>query len=202
MEGTYLPIFERAKQYLDTRDNEIHTRIAYSFARRLLVAEGGDEAVVLPAIILHDVGWKMIPDALHLKAFGPGTNDMEINRIHELQGARIAREILEEIAYDPKLVEEIVEIIRGHDSREQPLSLNDAIVKDSDKLWRFSPEALGIDPKRFRVEPGVHIQWLGRQVDRWFLTETGKGLAREELSRRAVSFGVPAHCPGEEGVHA
>jgi len=195
MDLKYVRIFELAKPYLDTRDNELHTRISLSFAEKLLASEKGDEAVVFPAIILHDVGWKTIPEDLHLKAFGPGTNDMEINRRHEVEGARIAGEILEKVAYDPGLTDEIVRIIEGHDSRTAPLSMNDAIVKDSDKLWRFSKEALEVDPKRFGIDQGVHTVWLGRQIAGWFLTDTGRKLALEEQRQRAISFGVPPHQP-------
>jgi HD superfamily phosphodiesterase len=190
MEAIYLRIFERAKAFLDTRDNELHTRIASAFAEKLLEAEGGDARVVLPAILLHDVGWKMVPEDLQLKAFGPGHNDMTINRIHEVEGAKIARRLLEEIGYDPKLTDEIVAIILEHDSRLKPLSLNDAIVKDSDKLWRFTAEALQVDPKRFAIDPGVHTRWLKLQIDGWFITETGKRLARQEQRQRAIHFGV------------
>ena len=83
MEKRYPRIYELAKPFLETRDNEIHTRIAFSFALKLLAAEGGNEAVVLPAVMLHDVGWKSVPEDLQLKAFGPGRNDREINRVHE-----------------------------------------------------------------------------------------------------------------------
>lgn len=193
MEHKHPQIYELAHPYLQTRDNELHTRISYSFAVRLLNAEGGDPEVVLPAIMLHDVGWKTVPEDLHLKAFGPGNNDMEINRRHEVEGARIAREILEAIRYDPTLTDEIVEIILGHDSRVQPLSLNDAIVKDSDKLWRFSAEALKVDPVRFGIDPAVHIVWLGHQIEKWLITDTGKQLALEEQRLRALSLGVPPH---------
>ncbi len=193
LKDIYLKIFNLAGPYLDTRDNDIHTRIAHSFALKLLEAEGGDEKVVIPAVLLHDLGWKMVPENLQLKAFGPGKRDMEINRIHEVEGAKIAREILESVNYDADLVEEIVTIISEHDSRREPLSLNDAIVKDSDKLWRFSEEALVIDPKRFRVDPAVHADWLKHQIDRWFFTETAKKLAREEQRLRAMSLGGAAH---------
>lgn len=190
MKGKYLEIFNLARPLLDTRDNELHTRIAYSFAVKLLQAEGGDETVVLPAIILHDTGWKSVPEELHLKAFGPGVNDMDLNKIHEIEGTKRAREILEQVAYDPGLIAEIVEIIRGHDSRLEPLSRNDAIVKDADKLWRFSAEALVVDPKRFNIGPGVHVRWLKEQIDGWFLTETGREMAREEQRLRAITYGV------------
>jgi hypothetical protein len=193
VKGIYLKIYNLAGPYLDTRDNDIHTRVAYSCALKLLEAEGGDERVVIPAVLLHDLGWKMVPEDLQLKAFGPGKRDLEINRVHEVEGAKKAREILEAVNYDPALTEEIVTIISGHDSRKAALSLNDAIVKDSDKLWRFSKEALEVDPKRFRVEPAIHTEWLKRQIDGWFFTETAKKLAKDEQRRRATTFGAPGH---------
>ena len=186
-------IYRLAKPYLQTRDNELHMRISYEFALKLLDAEGGDPEVVLPAIMLHDIGWKTIPEDLQLKAFGPRNVDWDINRRHEVEGARMAREILEQVRYDPVLTDEIVEIVLGHDSRKKPLSLNDAVVKDADKLWRFSKEALKVDPQRFGIDAGVHTIWLGNQIDRWFITETGRRLAIEEHRQRALSFGVPPH---------
>jgi hypothetical protein len=190
MEQRYPQIYRLAKPYLQTRDNELHARVSYSFALRLLETEHGNPEVVLPAVMLHDVGWWTIPEDLHLQAFGPGERDMSINRRHELQGARIAREILEQIGYDRTLTDEIAEIVVGHDSRREPLSTNDAIVKDSDKLWRFSEEALAIYPAQFSIDAGVHTVWLGNQIDTWFITETGKRLAKEEYRLRAIAYGV------------
>ncbi|MDA8407136.1 MAG: HD domain-containing protein [Deltaproteobacteria bacterium] len=181
-------IREMAESFLDTRNNLIHMEVSSAFALRLLNSEPGDETVVMPAIILHDVGWKMVPEELQIQAFGPKAKDMETNRIHEVEGARIAREILEKLEYEASLVDEIVEIILGHDSRRNPLSFNDAIVKDADKLWRFSKEAFKIDPERFGIDPLAHMHWLGQQIDGWFVTETGRKVAREEQRLRVVSL--------------
>ena len=191
MEGTYRRIFELARPLLETRDNVLHTTIAYSFAVRLLAAEGGDPDVVLPAVILHDTGWKSVPEELQLKAFGPGRRDREINRIHEIEGAKRAREILGQIDYAPELVDRIAEIIAGHDSRKEALSLEDSIVKDSDRLWRFSEEALEVDPARFGIPPALHAHWLGEQIGTWFYTETAKRIAREEQKKRVEFYGPP-----------
>lgn len=188
MFGPFSAVYELAKPFLDTRNNEIHMRISYGFVNKLLEVEKGNQAVVRPAIILHDVGWKMVPEELHLQAFGPKNYDRTINRIHEVEGARIARQILEDVNYDSQLIEEIVEIISGHDSREKPLSIDDAIVKDADKLWRFSKEAIKIDPERFGIDPAVHVHWLGEQIDEWFLTETGRKIANEEQRLRTLSL--------------
>jgi len=40
--------------FLNTRHNDVHTEISTSLAFQLLEQEGGDEDIVIPAIILHD----------------------------------------------------------------------------------------------------------------------------------------------------
>jgi len=130
----------------------------------------------------------MVPEELQLKAFGPGRNDLEINRIHEVEGAKIAGELLQQVGYDPTLVEKITEIILEHDSRHEAISHNDALVKDSDKLWRFSRDAIRVDPLRFRVDPVAHVVWLGHQIDGWFLTPTGKNMALAEQKLRLLEL--------------
>ena len=63
MENLYDRIHEKAKPYLDTRHNDVHVLLSYGFARSLLpYYPEADEEIVLPAILLHDVGWKMIPE--------------------------------------------------------------------------------------------------------------------------------------------
>ena len=129
------PVFEKirqlAKPFLDTRHNDVHTEISTQLAFDLLEREGGDEDIVIPAIILHDTGWKRVPAELHLKAFGPKATKPELNRLHEVEGVKIAKGILQGINYDPAKFERILEIIDGHDSRQKPLALNDMIVKDA-----------------------------------------------------------------------
>lgn len=186
MEGIYLKIYNLAKAYLNTRDNDVHTRICYSFAVKLTKAEGGQEQVVFPAIILHDVGWSQIPQELHNRAFGPGKDkDKKINRIHEVEGAKIAKKILQGIKYDQSFIEKITDIVLGHDSREDPLSLNDAIVKDADKLWRFSDIGMRVSMKRFELDVSSYIRYLESQIHRWFFTKYGRRIAEHEFGLRA-----------------
>jgi hypothetical protein len=188
--GSHHGIYALAAPFLDTRQNDLHTWIAYCFAVKLIEEEGGDESIVIPAVILHDVGWKAVPDKWHLKAFGPGNNDLTINKVHEMAGEAIARTILYKVEYDRKLTEEIVRIIEAHDSRSKPFSINDAIVKDADKLWRFSAEALIVDPRRFSIDPVIHCKWLKRQIEGWFITDTAKRIAYEEQRKRADALGM------------
>jgi len=184
MDETFRKIFDLARPFLDTRDNEKHTRIAREFAVRLLSEEGGDRSVVVPAVILHDVGWKSVPEELQITAFGPGDKDMELNRVHELEGARIAAEILEAVNYPPELIAEITTIVLGHDSRQQAISVNDAIVKDSDKLWRYSEHGVSLGVQRFGMSRPQYLDRLRKNLEVWLLTRTAKTIAREELQLR------------------
>jgi HD superfamily phosphodiesterase len=177
-------IWEMARPYLNTRKNDIHTELSLGFAQALLEKEGGDRDIVIPAIILHDVGWKSIPESLQIKAFGPTVELPELQRFHESESARIAEDLLERIHYHRDKTKEIIEIIKGHDSRREPLSLNDRIVKDADKLWRYSKKCLHIDAERFNLTLREAYNRLRSNLDRWFLTNSAKLIAGEELESR------------------
>jgi HD superfamily phosphodiesterase len=182
MRGSYADIFDLAMPYLDTRSNDVHTSISFQLALQLVsYYPEADKSVVLPAVILHDVGWKIIPEAEQLTAFGPNMSNPALRRCHEQEGARIAGNILKKLNYDPKKSEEIIAIIDGHDSRVAPLSLNDKLVKDADKLWRFTPKGVEIDHLRFGIERKVYLVWLEEQIDEWMTTPEAKQIARQKL---------------------
>ncbi len=185
LKDIYERIWDLARPYLNTRKNDIHTEISTGLAQLLLGQEGGDEDIVVPAIILHDVGWKKVPEDIQMKAFGPTATMPEWNRVHEVEGARIAGDILRKVGYHEDKILEIQEIIKGHDSRKDPISKNDSIVKDADKLWRYSKIAVQINEKRFGLTVEQGIERLRRNLEPWFLTESGKRMAKEEIEKRA-----------------
>jgi len=182
-------IFEKAKPFLRTRKNLIHTRIALHYALKLLQSEKGDEDVVIPAVLLHDVGWKTIPANLHLTAFGPNPSNPKLARVHEVEGAKIAEGILKHFQYPSKKIKEICRIIRGHDTRKRPISRNDRIVKDADKLWRYSRKGMAIDRERFQIPRREYLVFLEGIIDQWFLTPTGKRIAKKEILLRKHDAG-------------
>lgn len=182
-------IYRLARSYLNTRRNDVHVDISLQFARKLLKAEGGEEGIVIPAIILHDVGWKKVPENLHLKAFGPRATSPELNRTHEEQGVKIAGDILSKVRYDKDKISEILKIIDGHDSRKKAISLNDQIVKDADKLFRYSQKGFEIDNQRFEETIAEGLSRLRKYVDRWFFTQTAYRIAKDELEKRDKEAG-------------
>jgi HD superfamily phosphodiesterase len=184
MRAIFDEIWRRAKPYLNTRKNDIHTEISVRFAEMLLEKEGGDENVVMPAIILHDVGWIKVPKDEQHKGFGPEIQSPSVVKKHELEGVEMAKRILEAVDYDKEKVAEILEIIEGHDSRKEADSINESIVKDADKLWRFSREGFTIDCDRFNLKPMERVKKKDLDIDSIFFTDSAKQIARKEIQER------------------
>ena len=186
----YDEIYRKAEPYLDTRQNAVHVSLSYDFACRLLdLYPTADIEIVLPAIILHDVGWKKVPEEKQLSAFGPKAKDKKTQRIHETEGVKIAEEILNALHYDREKILEILSIIDGHDTRQEALSINDQLVKDADKLWRFTPAGVDIDHFRFDIPRGRYMAWLATVIEDWFFTPEAKEMARVALAESRSQSG-------------
>lgn len=185
----YKKIYDAAKPLLRARQNDIHARICYQYALKLLEAEGGNPSIVLPAVLLHDVGYSSIPEDQMHSAFGPNVEKPELQKLHETEGARLAEKILKKLRHPDACIEEIKVIIEGHDSREVALSLNDAVTKDADKLWRYSYEGFTIDCRRFYVKAAEWLDHLIAHIPIWFYTATGAQLASEESKNLGERIG-------------
>ena len=111
-----LALWNAARPWLDVRSNDVHTLIAWRLAGTLLTMRpGAAEAVVLPAIILHDTGWKQMPQEKLALAVGPNAQFPELQRDHELAGVEIGRDILVTLALGLDDAA-ILAIIDGHDT--------------------------------------------------------------------------------------
>ena len=177
-----IAIWEAAKKYLDVRDNDEHTLHSYVIGQNLLAHENGaDPDIILPAIILHDIGWKMIPADKVLLAFGPNKKYPELQRQHELEGVQIATEILDNLGFSEDKIVQIIDIIDGHDTTKEQRSLNDAIMKDADKLWRYTEHGIGIISGWFEISRAEFLKILKDFVRPMILRSNSKLLADSML---------------------
>lgn len=174
-----VPLWNDAKHYLDVRSNDEHTLISYSLASALLAEhEEADENVVLPAILLHDIGWKTVDPELILEAIGPGAKRPELVRQHETEGVRIAREILNRHQPAGVDIDAVLSIIDRHDTWKHATSLNDSLVKDADKVWRFTPHGVYTICHWFDLNTVDTIDMLEDFVIPDILTDAGRHMAR------------------------
>ena len=189
MKAEHQAIWQRAHPYLQTRKNDTHTLYCYYFAQQLVtIHRDADAEIVLPAILLHDVGWSTVPKDKQLLSFGPHMCYPELRRRHEQEGARIAREILTALGHEPAHITEIATIIDGHDTRKEALSLNDALVKDADKLWRYTPFGLDTISEWFDYTIPEQMALLEKWLQTRFYTKTAIHMARGLLAALIINL--------------
>lgn len=181
-------LWEHALPYLDTRSNDIHTLYSYRFARRLVVLhDTAEPEVVLPAVILHDIGWSTVPEDKILESFGPNLRYPELRRRHEVEGARLAREILETCGHPPELIERIVAIIDGHDTRAESRSIDDSLLRDADMLWRYTLFGLETTKEWFGNTEMEQLDMLEEWLETRFHTDAGRHMAHGLMAALEVT---------------
>ena len=120
-----------------------------------------------------------------------GEEAERLNRIHEQEGAAIARRVLQSLNYNPQWIERIAFLIERHDSGDQPDSLEEKLLKDADKLWRFSPFGFWNEIERQGLDQNELYQFLLARYRGWFFTKTAVKLAEGELSSREKEISSP-----------
>ncbi|MFF2242764.1 HD domain-containing protein [Arthrobacter sp. NPDC058130] len=182
-------VWELAAPLLRVRDNDAHTLYALGLAHALLESHPeADPAIVLPAIMLHDVGWSEVPPDEVLQAIAPGGGRPDLVLQHEREGARLAADILAQTRYDASKVPEILAIIDGHDSRRTALSIEDAIVKDADKTWRLSPHGVDTVMDWFGLDRDQAMRLCSQRVHGHLFTQEAKVMASALSALESVTL--------------
>ncbi|RYP87738.1 HD domain-containing protein [Nocardioides guangzhouensis] len=172
-------VWELAVEHLHVRSNDVHTAYSYGLAAALCdLHPEADRDVVLPAIILHDTGWSRVPEGEVLEAIRPGGGRHDLVVRHEKEGAAIAAGVLSRLGRDPAYVARVVDIVDGHDTRREALSLDDALVKDADKLWRLTPHGVDTVMDWFGLTREQAHALIGSRVHDHLVTDAARTMAR------------------------
>ncbi|MGJ5075628.1 HD domain-containing protein [Bradyrhizobium oligotrophicum] len=185
----YDEVWRISEPYMRARKNDVHIPLSYAYARKLLVHyPDADEDIVSLAIILHDIGWYAIDmkDIIE-KGFGPNMMQSDVRFLHESEGVRMSREVLEQADWPESVIVAVGEIIDGHDTRPYPRSLNDRIVRDADKLWRYTTTGVAVACDWFKMTPRQYASRLTNQLA-VLETEAGRLMAEEALGETRAAL--------------
>jgi hypothetical protein len=185
----YDAVWREAETYMRARKNDVHIPLSFAFARTLLTLyPQADEDIVSLAILLHDIGWWTIDmtDIIE-KGFGPDMMQSEVRFLHEREGVRLSREVLQKTGWPEDVIAAVGIIIDGHDTRPTPRSLNDRLVRDADKLWRFTVTGVAVACDWFKLTPHQYADRLERQFV-LLETEAGRDMAVEELAKTRTAL--------------
>lgn len=167
------------------RSNDIHLPISLAYAERLCGAyRDADRLLVRVAIMLHDIGWGRVDeDRIFSEGFSGDWRKAAIRFEHEKQGCIIAREVLPSLGYGDGFVDDVCAIIDGHDTRQQAYSLEDALVRDADRLWRFDHAGIALASRWFKMNPATYTDRLAAKIVPELLTQAAIEIAQAELAR-------------------
>ena len=181
----YDATWQAAEPYLRARKNDIHIPLSFKCAQQLLEHyPDADKDICSLAILLHDIGWYSI-DMDRILEEGFRTENYlqtDVRYLHEVEGVRLGTEVLRKTGWNENIIQEVCEIIDGHDTRPKPHHLNDRIVRDADKLWRYSVTGIAVICDWLEMTPRQYADKLETQHEK-LETEHGKLLAKEELAK-------------------
>jgi hypothetical protein len=189
MKEIFKKIWELALPYQDKRDDPGHAEVTLRYARELVAIEKGDEDIVIPAIILHDVGYSQLPKERRISMFSPETRNedrMAIVFEHQIESIKLASKILRQVNYPAEMNDEILEIISQHDTRKGFISKNEGLVRDADKLWRTSKEGTEVSEVREKAREGDRFNRIEAGIKKpdYFYSETARQMALAEVKTR------------------
>jgi hypothetical protein len=190
----YDPVWRAAEPYMRARKNDVHIPLSFDWCVRLLDHfPEADRDVCLLAILLHDIGWWAIDMETILEQGFRSDNILQsdVRYRHEAEGVRLATEVLRQTGWSEAIIAQVCEIIDGHDTRPDPRHLNDRIVRDSDKLWRYEVTGTAVGCDWFGETPTQNCE-RNTVVLAKFETEPGRAMATAALAetRRALKIGV------------
>lgn len=179
------PLWEAVVTETRTRANDLHLPMVVSYVERLCRAyPAADAELVLVTTLLHDTGWAHVDESRIIsEGFAGDWRKAAIRYEHEVQGCEVARRVLPGLGYDAPFVDRVCEIIDGHDTRPVAFSLEDALVRDADRLWRFDGVGIAMASSWFGMTPAEYAGRLHVEIIPELITQAALEIATADLKR-------------------
>ena len=167
------------------RGNDFHLPLSVAYARRLCDAyPQADRELVLVATLLHDTGWAHVDeDRIISEGFRGDWRKSDIRFEHELQGCEVAKRVLPGLGYSDEFIDKVTAIIEGHDTRQEAHSIEDALMRDADRAWRFDRVGIALASGWFAQTPDYYTDRLEHEIIPELITEAAIAMAHADLQR-------------------
>ena len=158
------------------KDFILHTKYVVKSMEMIIAGEGGDASILIPAAILHDVGWsKVVPE---LQTNSDLEKKREAQRQHIVFAKEIIEEILRQLDYEKKDIERIVSIVQSHKFQD-PNDKEKQMLIDADNLSDTFKEQFNTDVKAYHSTPEQVYEYRTRNK---YYTKTAKKIAEKNMA--------------------
>ncbi len=187
MKKNYSEIWKLAKPYYKKgRPMDVdHIKWMMKDAIFVCKQENLDDSLLLPLVILHDVGYAEVPKDNPFK--------LNLREAHMKAGALIAKRILDKIAYPKDKTENIIYFVSVHDNwafGDNDIYKNDPLLgvfNDLDYMWMVTTKGFPALMKILNKTPKEMIEYLEHDDKpklRPFSTRTTRNLYLKYLGER------------------
>lgn len=160
------------------KDFVVHTEGVVKAMEILICEEGGEEDTLIPAAILHDVGFSLVDKELqtnlHLE------KKREAQRQHLLFAKELIPEILTKLNYPKDKIDLIVEIVAAHKFQD-PKDHDKRMLIDADNLSDVFKEQFYTDVVSYESTPQQVYNY--RLQNKYYFSSAEK-IAKEEMKMR------------------
>lgn len=183
MNKKYKKIWRLALPYLKSgvrKDFVLHTRGVVKAVEMIMKLGGkGDESLLMPAAILHDTGWSMVPKFLQLSQ--DKKDKITALRLHIDLAPKIISKILGQAGYEKEKIKKIIEIVEAH-KFQNPQEINKRILIDADAVSDCFKEQFESDMKFYRASRKSLYDF--RKKNNKFYTKVAKEIFNREIRSR------------------
>ena len=187
MKPTYQQIWKLAKPYYKKGRPMDIDHIEWMMKDALLVCkkENLDDTLLLPLVILHDVGYAEVPK--------DNPYNLDLRKAHMKAGKKIAKEILEKVNYPKDKIKTISYYVSVHDNwalGNNKIYQKDVILgtfTDLDFIWMTTKKGFPAISKILKKNKKEMVQYIENNeklVERPFATKTVKELFQKYLQQR------------------
>lgn len=182
MKQKYTKIWILAKEYLKqgvAKDFVLHTEGVVRAMEILLKEERAEENILIPAAILHDVGWAKVPK--DLQKASSKSKRIKALKLHIANAPTIILEILNKCHYSNSQARRIIEIVTSHKFKN-PRNLEKRLLIDADQLSdafkkQFYSDAMAYQQK----EEDFYLYRLNSNK---FYTKSAKAIFLKQMNLR------------------
>ncbi len=173
-----LPYLKKGKR----KDFVVHTKGVIKAMELLLKQEKGDENILIPAAILHDVGWSKVP--LNLQMSNDKAGKIKALELHLKYAPLIIKEVLIKCEYNENQIKKIIDIVLAHKFKN-PRRLDKRLLIDADTLSDAFRKQFFSDIKAYKTTPEELYNF---RKNNQFYTKTAKIIFNKELNERKKEF--------------
>jgi hypothetical protein len=171
-----LPYLKKGKR----KDFVVHTKGVVRAMEMIFEKEKADRDSLIPAAILHDVGWAKVSLKMQ-KSWMKKMEKIRGEELHLEYAPPIVKEILEKNKYSRGKIKTITEIILAH-KFQNPKSPDKRLLIDADNLADAFQKQFYSDAKTYKVTLEENYKW--RKKNNKFYTKIAKKTFDKELEKR------------------